>query len=91
MLLNPFFPLSLIKITSLKATTLFLLILLIKSNLLRLKGGLIGALFALILLLGLFTSTSIAVGALVYAFKVRNKTNNQDENNAVQEIETVNM
>ena len=91
MLLNPFFPLSLIKITSLKATTLFLLILLIKSNLLRLKGGLIGALFALILLLGLFTSTSIAVGSLFYAFKVRNKINNQDENNAVQEIETVNM
>ena len=91
MLLNPFPPLSLIKIASLKATTLFLLILLIKSNLLRLKGGLIGALFALILLLGLFTSTSIAVGSLFYAFKVRNKINNQDENNAVQEIETVNM
>ena len=91
MLLNPFFPLSLIKIKTLKATTLFLLVLLIKSNLLRLKGGLIGALFALILLLGLFTSTSIAVGAVVYAFKVRNKINNQDENNAVQEIETVNM
>ena len=82
---------SLIKIKTLKATTLFLLVLLIKSNLLRLKGGLIGALFALILLLGLFTSTSIAVGAVVYAFKVRNKINNQDENNAVQEIETVNM
>ena len=48
MLLNPFAPLAFIKISSLKATTFFLLILLIKSNLLRLKGGLIGGLFALI-------------------------------------------
>ena len=50
MLLNPFAPLAFIKITSLKATTFFLLVLLIKSNLLRLKGGLIGGLFALILI-----------------------------------------
>ena len=91
MLLNPFFPLSLIKIKTLKATTLFLLVLLIKSNLLRLKGGLIGALFALILLLGLFTSTSVAVGALVYAYKVRNNPNNQDEKDDVQELETVSL
>ena len=52
MLLNPFAPLAFIKITSLKATTFFLLVLLIKSNLLRLKGGLIGGLFALILISG---------------------------------------
>ena len=67
MLLNPFAPLAFIKITSLKATTLFLLVLLIKSNLLRLKGGFIGGLFALILIAGILASTSIAVGSLIYA------------------------
>ena len=46
MLLNPFSSVAFIKITSLKVTTFFLLILLLKSNLLRLKGGLIGGLFA---------------------------------------------
>ena len=62
MLLNPFAPLAFIKITSLKATTLLLLSMLIKSNLLRLKGGLIGGLFALILISGILASTSIALG-----------------------------
>ncbi len=42
MLLNPFYPFTFLKISSLKATIVFLSILLIKSNLLRLKGGLIG-------------------------------------------------
>ena len=59
MLLNPLAPLAFIKITSLKATTLFLLVLLIKSNLLRLKGGLIGGLFALILISGFLASFAI--------------------------------
>ena len=89
MLLNPFFPFSLIKVTSLKATTVFLLILLIKSNLLRLKGGVIGAVFALLLLSGLFVSSKITVGALVYAYKVKNKKYNEDEPS--QDLETVNI
>ena len=88
MLLNPFTPLSFIKITSLKATTFFLLILLIKSNLLRLKGGLIGGLFALILVSGIFASTSIAVGSLIYAYRVKNK---KKEDNPIQDLETVNI
>jgi len=88
MFLNPFAPLSFIKITSLKATTLFLLILLIKSNLLRLKGGLIGGLFALLLISGILASTSIAVGSLIYAYKVKNKT---DEDNPIQNLETVDV
>jgi len=71
MLLNPFAPLAFIKISSLKATTNLLLILLIKSNLLRLKGGLIGGLFALILVSGLLASTSIAVGSLIYAYRLK--------------------
>ena len=87
MLLNPFAPLAFIKITSLKATTFFLLVLLIKSNLLRLKGGLIGGLFALILISGILASTSIALGSLIYAYRVK-KT---EEDNTVQDLETVNI
>ena len=89
MLLNPFAPLSFIKMTSLKATTFFLLILLIKSNLLRLKGGIIGGLFALILISGIFASTSITVASLIYAYRVKNSTGNED--NTVQDLDTVNI
>ena len=88
MLLNPFDP-SFIKISSLKATTLFLLILLTKSNLLRLKGGLIGGLFALILISGILASTSIAIGSLIYAYRVKNKSNEEDGN--VQDLEPMNI
>ena len=66
-----------------------LLILLIKSNLLRLKGGLIGGLFALILISGILASTSIAVGSIIYAYRVKNKTNENDGN--VQDLEPVNI
>ena len=90
MLLNPFAPLAFIKIASLKATTLFLLILLIKSNLLRLKGGFIGGLFALILITGILASTSIAVGSLLYAYKVKNNSK-KDEETSVQDLEAVNI
>ena len=88
MFLNPFTPLAFIKITSLKATTFILLTLLIKSNLLRLKGGLIGGLFALILISGILATTTIAVGSLVYAYRVKNKSNEDD---STQELETVNI
>ena len=89
MLLNLFNPLAFIKISSLKATTLILLTLLIKSNLLRLKGGLIGGLFALILISGLLASTSIAVGSLIYAYRVKRKSNEEDKTS--DELETVNI
>jgi len=89
MLLNPFSPLAFIKISSLKATTFFLLILLIKSNLLRIKGGLIGGLFALILISGILASSSIALGALIYAYKVKNKSG--DDNSSLQDLEPVNI
>ena len=88
MLFNPLAPLAFIKISSLKVTTAFLLVLLIKSNLLRLKGGLIGGLFALILISGILASTSIALGSLIYAYRVKNKT---DRDNTVQDLETVNI
>ena len=89
MLLNPFSSLAFIKISSLKATTLFLLILLIKSNLLRIKGGLIGGLFALILISGIVASSSIALGAIIYAYKVKNKSG--DDNSSLQDLEPVNI
>jgi len=89
MLLNPLAPLAFIKISSLKATTFFLLILLIKSNLLRLKGGLIGGLFALILISGMIATTSIAAGALIYAYRVKNKTN--EDNSNLQDLEPVSI
>ncbi len=52
------------------------MILLIKSNLLRLKGGLIGGLFALTLISGLIVSTTVAGGAAYYIFQ--NKKSNED-------------
>ena len=88
MLLNPFAPLAFIKISSLKATTTLLLILLIKSNLLRLKGGLIGALFALLLISGILASTTIAIGSLVYSYRVKKSSS---EDNSVRNLDTVNV
>ena len=89
MLLNPFYPLTFLKISSLKATIVFLSILLIKSNLLRLKGGLIGGLFALILISGILASSTLAFGSLLYAYRLRKKSNPDD--NQVQDLETVNI
>ena len=88
-MLNPFSPLTLLKISSLKATIVFLSILLIKSNLLRLKGGLIGGLFALILISGILASSTLALGSLVYAYRLRKKSNTDD--NQMQDLETVNI
>ena len=89
MLLNPFNPLTFLKISSLKATIVFLSILLIKSNLLRLKGGIIGALFALVLISGILTSSTLALGSLAYAYRLRKKSNADD--NQMQDLETVNV
>ena len=89
MLLNPFYPFTFLKISSLKATIVILLIFLVKSNLLRLKGGLIGGLFALILILGIFASSTIALGSLVYAYRL--KKNSNSDSNQMQDFETVNV
>ena len=56
---------------------------------LRLKGGLIGGLFALILISGIFASSTVALGSLVYAYRLRNKFN--PDNNQMQDLETVNI
>ena len=89
MLLNPFYPITFLKISSLKVTIAFLLILLIKSNLLRFKGGLIGGLFALVLITGILASSSLALGSLVYAYRLKKKSNPDD--NQIQDLETVNV
>ena len=89
MLLNPFYPFTFLKISSLKATIVFLSILLIKSNLLRLKGGLIGGLFALILISGILASSTLALGSLVYVYQLKKKSNPDD--NPMQDLETVNV
>ena len=89
MLFNPILPLTFLKISSLKATIVFLLILLIKSNLLRLKGGLIGGIFALILISGVLASSSLALGSLVYAYRIKKKSNSDD--NQMQDLETINV
>ena len=89
MLLNPFYPLTFVKITSLKATIVILSILLIKSNLLRLKGVLIGGFFALILISGILASSTLALGSLIYAYRL--KTNSSPVDNQIQDLETVNV
>ena len=89
MLLNPFSPLTLLKISSLKATIVFLSILLIKSNFLRLKGGVIGGLFALLLISGIIASSTLALGSLVYAYRLKKKSNPVD--NQMQDMETVSV
>ena len=89
MLLNPFYPFTFLKISSLKATIVFLSILLIKSNLLRLKGGIIGGLFALILISGILASSTLALGSLVYAYGLMKKSNPED--NQMQDLETVDV
>ena len=89
MLLNPFYPFTFLKISSLKATIVFLSILLLKSNLLRLKGGIIGGLFALILISGILASSTITLGSLVYAYRLKKKSNTDD--NQMQDLETVNV
>ncbi len=89
MLFNPFAPITLLKITSLKATIFFLLVLLIKSNLLRLKGGLIGGLFALLLISGILASSSLAIGSLFYAYRLKNQSNSGED--SIQDLEAVNV
>ncbi len=91
MFINPLSPFTFLKISSLKATTFILFVLLLKSNLLRLKGGLIGGLFALILISGIVLSSTIAAGSIIYALKIKkdNDTNNDVE--VEDKLEAVNI
>ena len=91
MFINPLSPFTFLKISSLKATTFILFVLLLKSNLLRLKGGLIGGLFALILLSGIVISSSIAAGSIIYALKIKNDTNPNKDVDVEDKLEAVNI
>ena len=91
MLINPFFPITSLKILGLKATIFTLFVLLLKSNLLRLKGGLIGGLFALILLSGILVSSTIAAGSLIYALKIKKDNSPNKDMEVEDKLEAVNV
>ena len=91
MFINPLSPLTFLKISSLKATSFILFILLLKSNLLRLKGGLIGGLFALILLSGIVVSSSIAAGSIIYALKIKNENKPNNDLDVEDKLEAVSI
>lgn len=70
-LLNPFCPISAARIAGLNATVMLLLVLLIKSKLLRVKMSLLGSVLGLLMLTGFLISTGlltvVAGGAVLYA------------------------
>ena len=91
MFINPLSPFTFLKISSLKATSFILFVLLLKSNLLRLKGGLIGGLFALILISGLVLSSTIAAGSIIYALKIKNENKPNNDLEVEDKLEAVNI
>tara|TARA_Y100001978_G_C23497133_1_gene339209 strand:+ start:247 stop:522 length:276 start_codon:yes stop_codon:yes gene_type:complete len=91
MLLNPLSPINFLKISSLKSTVFILFVLLLKSNLLRLKGGLIGGLVALILITGILISSSVAVGSLLFAYKIKKDNDINKDIEVDDKLEAVNI
>ena len=91
MFINSLSPFTFLKISSLKATSFILFVLLLKSNLLRLKGGLIGGLFALILLSGFFVSSVIATGSIIYALKLKKDNSPNNDVEVEDKLEAVNI
>ena len=91
MFINPLSPFTFLKIANLKATSFILFVLLLKSNLLRLKGGLIGGLFALILISGLVLSSTIAAGSIIYAIKIKKDNNLNNDVEVEDKLEAVNI
>ena len=91
MFINPLSPFTILKISSLKATSFILFVLLLKSNLLRLKGGLIGGLFALILISGLVLSSTIAAGSIIYALKIKKDNDTKNDVEVEDKLEAVNI
>ena len=76
--LNPFCPISAAKIAGLKATVMLLLMLLLKSKLLRIKMSLLGSLIGFSLLIAFMLSTGLLTvvtgGAVAYA-AMQNRSN----------------
>ena len=91
MFINPLSPFTFLKISSLKATSFILFVLLLKSNLLRLKGGLIGGLFALILISGIVLSSTIAAGTVIYALKIKKDKDSKNDVEVEDKLEAVNI
>ena len=91
MFINPLSPFTFLKISSLKATSFILFVLLLKSNLLRLKGGLIGGLFALILISGLVLSSTVAAGSIIYALKIKKDNDLSNDVEVEDKLEAVNI
>ena len=91
MFINPLSAFTFLKISSLKATIFILFVLLLKSNLLRLKGGLIGGLFALILFSGIVLSSSVAAGSIIYAIKIKKENNSNKDVEVEDKLEAVNI
>jgi len=77
-LFNPFCPISAAKIAGLKATIVLLLVLLMKSKLLRIKMSLLGSFLGFAMLVGFLLSTGILTvisgGAIAYA-AMQNRSN----------------
>jgi hypothetical protein len=77
-LINPFCSISAAKIAGLKATVLLLLVMLMKSQLLRVKMSLLGSLIGFVLLVGFLISsgvlTVVAGGAVAYAAMQKKST-----------------
>ena len=91
MFFNPLSPITFLKISSLKTTIFTLFVLLLKSNLLRLKGGLIGGLFALILISGIVISSTIAAGSIIYALKIKKDSDPNNDVDVEDKLEAVNV
>ena len=83
--------LSFFKISSLKATVLILLILLVKSNMLRIKGGIIGSFVALTIISGLIVSSAAALGALAYIYKLNKDKKTEEEIDLGENLQTVDV
>ena len=77
-LFNPFCPISAAKIAGLKATIVLLLVLLMKSKLLRIKMSLLGSFLGFAILVGFLLSTGVLTvisgGAIAYA-AMQNRSN----------------
>lgn len=72
-MLFPFFPFTAAKVAGLQATVVLLLMLLMKSNLLRVKMSLLGSLVGLVLLAGFLATTglltTVSAGSIAYALR----------------------
>ena len=91
MFINPWSPFTFLKFSSLKATSLIWVSLLLKATLLLLKGGLIGGLFALILISGLVLSSTIAAGSIIYALKIKKDNDRNNDVEVEDKLEAVNI